>query len=35
MKCEKVYYAALMKFIEHGRIKYIPESHLQTVLDYF
>jgi hypothetical protein len=24
-----------MKFIEHGRIKYIPEEHLQKTLKYF
>ena len=33
--CRKIFFTALIKFIEHGRIKYIPESHLQLVFDYY
>lgn len=32
---EIIFYEALMKFIEHGRIKYIPEEKLQETLKYF
>ena len=35
VKAEKIFYAALAKFIEHGRIKYIPESQLQEVMSYY
>ena len=34
-EAEKLFYEALVKFIEHGRIKYIPEKQLEVTLNYF
>lgn len=30
-----IFYKVLEKFIEHGRLKYIPQSQLGTVLQYY
>lgn len=32
---EHLFYEALCKFIEHGRIKYIPDDQLTITLKYF
>ena len=34
-KSQLIFFKVLQKFIEHGRIKYIPETQLQYVLKYF
>ncbi len=34
-RAERIFYTALAKFIEHGRIKYIPDTQLQVVMDYY
>lgn len=34
-RAEKIFYTALAKFIEHGKIKYIPDTQLQNVMDYY
>lgn len=32
---EGIFYDALAKFIEHGRIKFIPDDQLKVVLKYY
>ena len=34
-RSEAIFYRVLEKFIEHGRIKYIPETQLERILKYF
>jgi Trp operon repressor len=34
-RSEAIFYRVLEKFIEHGRVKYIPETQLDMVLKYF
>lgn len=32
---ETIFFKVLEKFIEHGRIKYIPETQLESILNYY
>ena len=32
---ERIFYEVLAKFIEHGRIKFIPDDQLKITLKYF
>ena len=34
-RSETIFYRVLEKFIEHGRVKYIPETRLDKILKYF
>jgi hypothetical protein len=35
LRSEAIFYKVLEKFIEHGRIKYIPETQLEGILNYY
>jgi len=34
-RSETIFFKVLEKFIEHGRIKYIPENQIGAILDYY
>ena len=34
-RAEKIFFSALAKFIEHGKIKWIPDTQLQSVMDWY